>query len=228
METSKVRGERRDPRWQRNRCRTHRSFGKRSSAGQDPEPSLAETSAAGATSLGRPEPELPASGTGSPEVHEDGRDTAALASPQRKQSLWKLRYPQSGQRYARRARSLSTVCFLRVSSRCSWMSGVFMRPISPITGVIPGLPSGINGTGAPPQGVLRKCELRNTPAPAAGSKKGGRSRPPPISPCGRRRSGIWPQPQAGKGDRGIRLCNVESPHDVSDPRCLTYTPGSAT
>ncbi len=39
-------------------------------------------------------------------------------------------------------------------------------------------------TGAPPQGALRKCELRNTPAPAAGSKKGGRSRPAPISPSG--------------------------------------------
>ena len=24
----------------------------------------------------------------------------------------------------------------------------------------------------------------------------------------------------------MRLCKVESPHDVSDPRCLTYTPGS--
>ena len=97
------------------------------------------------------------------------------------------------------------------------------------TGVISGLPAqGYLGRERPLQGVLRKCKLRNTPAPAPGSKKGGRSRPPPFSPCGRRRSGIGPQPQAGKRDRGTRLCKVESSPDVSDPRCLTYTPRSAT
>ena len=42
------------------------------------------------------------------------------------------------------------------------------------TGVISGLPArGYFGRERPPQGVLRKCELRSTPAPAPGSKKGG-------------------------------------------------------
>ena len=80
------------------------------------------------------------------------------------------RSPDSGKRGGR---SLSTACFLRVSSRSSWMSGVLMRPISPVTGVISGLPAGIIETGAPPQGVLRQCECRKTPAPDPGSKKGG-------------------------------------------------------
>ena len=34
-------------------------------------------------------------------------------------------------------------------------------------------PPGDSETGAPPQGVWCKCKLRNTPAPAPGSKKGG-------------------------------------------------------
>ena len=41
----------------------------------------------------------------------------------------------------RRARSLSTACFLSVSSRSSWMSRALMRPILPVTGVIFGLPA---------------------------------------------------------------------------------------
>ena len=53
--------------------------------------------------------------------------------------------------------------------------------------------AGINRTGAPPQRVLRKCELRNTPAPAPGSKKGG------VAPvhlrfprAGTAKPGMWP------------------------------------
>ena len=34
-------------------------------------------------------------------------------------------------------------------------------------------PTGIFWKGATPQGVLRRCKLRNTPAPAPGRKKGG-------------------------------------------------------
>ena len=49
-----------------------------------------------------------------------------------------------------------------------------MRPIRPVTGVISGLPAkGYFGRERPPQGVLRKCKLRHTPAPAPGRKKGG-------------------------------------------------------
>ena len=40
------------------------------------------------------------------------------------------------------------------------------------------------GRERPSQGVLRKCKLRSTAAPDPGSEKGGRSRPPPISPIG--------------------------------------------
>ena len=61
------------------------------SAGQDLEHSRTETFTAGATSLARSNSELPASGTGSPEIHEVGRDAVAQVSPQRGQSLWKLR-----------------------------------------------------------------------------------------------------------------------------------------
>ena len=46
-------------------------------------------------------------------------------------------------------------------------------------------PPGIERRERPPQGVLRKRKLRNTPAPAPGRKRGGRSRQPPLSPCGR-------------------------------------------
>ena len=60
-------------------------------AGQDPEHSLAETSAAETTFLTQPDPELPGPGTGSLEAHEGGRDTASQPSPQREQTLWKLR-----------------------------------------------------------------------------------------------------------------------------------------
>ena len=40
------------------------------------------------------------------------------------------------------------------------------------------------GRERPSQAVPRKCKLRDTAAPEPGSEKGGRSRPPPISPIG--------------------------------------------
>ena len=44
----------------------------------------------------------------------------------------------------------------------------------PCTQAVNGLPTrDILDGSAPPQGVLRKCELRSTPAPAPGRKKGG-------------------------------------------------------
>ena len=47
-------------------------------------------------------------------------------------------------------------------------------------------------TGATPQGVLCKCDLRNSTVPDPGRAKGGRSRPPPITPSGTAKPGIWP------------------------------------
>ena len=41
-----------------------------------------------------------------------------------------------------------------------------------------------------PKGMLCKCELHNAPAPDPGSKKGGRSCPPPISRIGTADPGV--------------------------------------
>ena len=69
---------------------------------------------------------------------------------------------------------LSTAYFLRVStSRCSWMSGAFMRPISPITGVISGLPAGIIWTGATPQAMAQQCTSAGPAVPIREAKRGG-------------------------------------------------------
>ena len=60
-------------------------------------------------------------------------------------------------------------------------------------GVISCLPARDNWDGSdPPRGCCANVSCATPPCPHRAAKRGGRSRPPPISPCGRRRSGIWP------------------------------------
>ena len=74
--------------------------------------------------------------------------------------------------------------------------------------------------------MLRKCKLSNTAVPIREAKRGGRSRPPPISPIGTGGPELCPQPQENQGDPRNRTCKSVGFHDVSRALCLSYTPGS--
>ncbi len=59
----------------------------------------------------------------------------------------------------------------------------------------------LNGSD-PPEGVLRKCELRSTPAPAPGSKKGGSLPSTSVFPVRAPASGNLAVTTSGKGRSG--------------------------
>ena len=72
-----------------------------------------------------------------------------------------------------------------------------------------------------------QCTSACPALPIREAKRGGRSRPPPISPIGTDGSEKCPQPQEGQRDRGIRVCKSADFRDVSRALCLSYTSGSA-
>ena len=70
-------------------------------------------------------------------------------------------------------RSLTTACFLRVSSRSLWMSGALMGSILPVKGVTSTLPARDNETGATPQGDGTDSAHQPAPHCRSGQQKRG-------------------------------------------------------
>ena len=66
-----------------------------------------------------------------------------------------------------------TACFMRVSSRSSWMSVALMRPILPVTSVIFGLPARDRWDGSDPPRRCGACENSACQDADPGGKKGG-------------------------------------------------------
>ena len=77
---------------------------------------------------------------------------------------------------------------------------------------------GLMGRERPSQAVRARVKIVLAAVPIREAKRGGRSRPPPISPSGTADPGIWPQLNERQRDRGRRLCESSGPLFVNPPR----------